>query len=78
MDVLERLKTGRSILNISKNDGNEFTWDMDGHKELVNLAKLGKLALQSELCHYEYQYADGDCQEGKCVRNELCKMKGSK
>ena len=51
--------------------------DVDKKKELLILADIGKLALQTELCYWGYQYHDGDCNEEKypCVRNELCKMK---
>ena len=47
------------------------------YRGLEKLAKIGKLALQTELCYWGYQYNDGDCNEEKypCVRNELCKMK---
>ena len=41
-------------------------------------ADLGKLALQTELCYWGYECADGDCHEGKCERNELCRMKNNK
>ena len=45
--------------------------------EVSKLDDIGKLALQTELCYWGYQYNDGDCNEAKypCVRNELCKMK---
>ena len=49
---------------------------MKRHDNLIKLAELGQLALQTQICYYGYEYADGDCHEGKCERNELCKMKG--
>ena len=63
LDVLDKIASGEIKL---------FSGNENGR-----LAELGKLTLQTELCHWGYQYNDGDCNEAKypCVRNELCKMK---
>ena len=42
---------------------------------LYKLAELGKIALTTQICEWGYDYADGDCHEGKCERNELCRAK---
>ena len=88
MNVLERIKTFdfNNLLSISlkpyhvDRDGyhsESYMSDSEAVKELITLAELGKLAIQTELCYWGYQYNDGDCNEEKhpCVRNELCKMK---
>lgn len=39
------------------------------------LAELGRLALQTQPCYYEYQYNDGDCHMEKCSSCELCRVR---
>lgn len=86
MNVLERIKTNdfNKRLSLSLKP---FTVDREGYhtesyisdkeaeQELIKLADIGQLALQTTICYWGYYYADGDCQESKCERNELCKKR---
>lgn len=75
MNVLERIEKKDFRLRITTGP---VVRNTNAEKEIMKLAEIGQLALNTQICYWEYQYADGDCQEGKCVRNELCKMKASK
>lgn len=45
------------------------------YPKINKLAELGRLSLTTQICYWGYEYADGDCQEGKCERNELCRVR---
>lgn len=72
MNIIDRMKNGFIVI-VDCNSN----WLEEEHNQLIKLADIGKLALETELCHWGYKYNDGDCNEEKypCARNELCKMK---
>lgn len=61
--------------SIERHHGCGLNGDSKDIDELLQLAELGRLALTTQICYWGYDYADGDCQEGKCERNLLCRVR---